>query len=342
MRQSREEKNFTAYNKGNRDKLSTGVSINKGLPQGSVIDLLLFSLYTSELCERVKPAHMYSVAVQLLTQLLVTYHLFLTTQKNNSSVTYVRTPMRIQDNCTKAGTMKISKYVYIHDCVILGSKVLHYDYVYSSRTNFLEVPKVDINTWYISKCLKIFVYPEERVIQHVIELSAKKSAVAPLGMRAQRLMQLQPIQNVCKIWYFDKMQFLNDTDTEGRMDVVITSEPEDAVENDVTIQQQIESTNEILGGQYEISDDGTLLLLSPSSPKTTAPASRYHKTNNAGTKINSKHYQQNILTHYEKELRRLYPNNDGVFHQDSAPSHASKSTIKWLKDRNIKFIPPEE
>ncbi|KAF2891376.1 hypothetical protein ILUMI_14797 [Ignelater luminosus] len=63
---------------------------------------------------------------------------------------------------------------------------------------------------------------------------------------------------------------------------------------------------------------------------------------NAGAKINSKYYQQNILTHYEKELGRLYPNNDSVFHQDSAPSHASKSTIKWLKDRNIKFIPPEE
>ncbi|KAF2888316.1 hypothetical protein ILUMI_17857, partial [Ignelater luminosus] len=63
---------------------------------------------------------------------------------------------------------------------------------------------------------------------------------------------------------------------------------------------------------------------------------------NAGVKINSKYYQQNILTHYEKELRRLYSNNDGVFHQDSAPSHASKSTIKWPKDRNIKFILPEE
>ncbi|KAF2890269.1 hypothetical protein ILUMI_15904 [Ignelater luminosus] len=42
---------------------------------------------------------------------------------------------------------------------------------------------------------------------------------------------------------------------------------------------------------------------------------------NAGAKINSKYYQQNILTHYEKELGRLYPNNDSVFHQDSAPSH---------------------
>ncbi|KAF2891617.1 hypothetical protein ILUMI_14556 [Ignelater luminosus] len=63
---------------------------------------------------------------------------------------------------------------------------------------------------------------------------------------------------------------------------------------------------------------------------------------NAGAKINSKYYQQNILNHYEKELRRLYSNNDGVFHQDSAPSHASKSTIKWPKDRNIKFILPEE
>ncbi|XP_071036503.1 uncharacterized protein [Parasteatoda tepidariorum] len=39
---------------------------------------------------------------------------------------------------------------------------------------------------------------------------------------------------------------------------------------------------------------------------------------------------------------RLYPNGDAVFHQDSAPSHASKVTQKFLSDQQVKFLRPEQ
>ena len=43
-----------------------------------------------------------------------------------------------------------------------------------------------------------------------------------------------------------------------------------------------------------------------------------------------------------EEVKVLYPKNDFIFHQDSAPSHVSKKTIKFLKDSNIKYITPRE
>ena len=61
-----------------------------------------------------------------------------------------------------------------------------------------------------------------------------------------------------------------------------------------------------------------------------------------GIKINSEYYINNVLKPFLKEAKVLYPQNDFIFHQDSAPSHASKKTIKFLKDNNIKFITPEE
>nr|XP_042895150.1 uncharacterized protein LOC122268807 [Parasteatoda tepidariorum] len=39
---------------------------------------------------------------------------------------------------------------------------------------------------------------------------------------------------------------------------------------------------------------------------------------------------------------RLYPNGDAVFHQDSAPSHASKVTQKFLTDQQVQFLRPEQ
>jgi hypothetical protein len=61
-----------------------------------------------------------------------------------------------------------------------------------------------------------------------------------------------------------------------------------------------------------------------------------------GVKINASEYQRNILNPFlEKDAKKLYPDNDFIFHQDSAPSHASKSTIKYLNDRKINFITPE-
>jgi hypothetical protein len=60
-----------------------------------------------------------------------------------------------------------------------------------------------------------------------------------------------------------------------------------------------------------------------------------------GVKINSDYYIRKILKPFiRRDIPKLYPNGDYVFHQDSAPSHASKKTIKFLKDNKISFIPP--
>lgn len=61
-----------------------------------------------------------------------------------------------------------------------------------------------------------------------------------------------------------------------------------------------------------------------------------------GVKINSEHYQKNIMKPFiEEDLIRLYPNGDGILQQDSAPSHTSKSTLQFLRSEGINFIPPE-
>jgi len=42
------------------------------------------------------------------------------------------------------------------------------------------------------------------------------------------------------------------------------------------------------------------------------------------------------------ECRRLYPNNDFVFLQDSAPSHRAKATQNFLRDNTPDFISSQE
>ncbi|XP_042904516.1 histone-lysine N-methyltransferase SETMAR-like [Parasteatoda tepidariorum] len=62
-----------------------------------------------------------------------------------------------------------------------------------------------------------------------------------------------------------------------------------------------------------------------------------------GAKINSEYYIQKILKPFLKDdYCRLYPNSDAVFHQDSAPSHASKVTQKFLTDQQVQFLRPEQ
>ncbi|GBO07073.1 hypothetical protein AVEN_207910-1 [Araneus ventricosus] len=58
-----------------------------------------------------------------------------------------------------------------------------------------------------------------------------------------------------------------------------------------------------------------------------------------GAKMNSEYYMQKILKPYLKDdYCRLYPNGDAAFHQDSAPSHASRVTQKFLTDQQVKFL----
>ncbi|GBL72601.1 hypothetical protein AVEN_127865-1 [Araneus ventricosus] len=62
-----------------------------------------------------------------------------------------------------------------------------------------------------------------------------------------------------------------------------------------------------------------------------------------GPKINSEYYIQKILKPFLKDdYRRLYPNGDAVFHQYSAPLHASRVTQKFLTDQQVQFLRPQK
>ena len=62
-----------------------------------------------------------------------------------------------------------------------------------------------------------------------------------------------------------------------------------------------------------------------------------------GAKINADYYIKNILKPFiRKDIPKLYPNGDYLFHQGSAPSHKAKKTQDFLRENNIPFITPEE
>ncbi|GBN46408.1 hypothetical protein AVEN_5621-1 [Araneus ventricosus] len=62
-----------------------------------------------------------------------------------------------------------------------------------------------------------------------------------------------------------------------------------------------------------------------------------------GAKINSVYYIQKILNPFlTDDYCRLYPNGDAVFHQGSAPSHASRVTQKFLTDQQVQFQKPQQ
>lgn len=62
---------------------------------------------------------------------------------------------------------------------------------------------------------------------------------------------------------------------------------------------------------------------------------------NPKVKIDSNYYINSILKPFFKsEVPKLYPDNSYVFHQDSAPSHRAKRTIKWLDDNKIHYLHP--
>ena len=50
------------------------------------------------------------------------------------------------------------------------------------------------------------------------------------------------------------------------------------------------------------------------------------------TKVNQKTYIDFLKTSLLPECRRLYPDSDFVFMQDSAPSHRAKATQNYLRD----------
>ncbi|GFX01369.1 uncharacterized protein TNCV_4736101 [Trichonephila clavipes] len=46
------------------------------------------------------------------------------------------------------------------------------------------------------------------------------------------------------------------------------------------------------------------------------------------SKINAKYYYSKVLKHFIRESKRLYTQGNFVFHQQCAPNHIAKSTIK--------------
>lgn len=62
-----------------------------------------------------------------------------------------------------------------------------------------------------------------------------------------------------------------------------------------------------------------------------------------GAKINAVYYQEKILKpFFRRHVQKLHPNGVYLFHQDSAPSHKAKATVKWLDEHKIAFIKPEQ
>jgi len=60
------------------------------------------------------------------------------------------------------------------------------------------------------------------------------------------------------------------------------------------------------------------------------------------TKVNQKTYPDFLKTSLLPECRRMYPDNDFVFMQDSAPSHRAKATQNFLRDNTPNFISSQE
>ncbi|GBM01338.1 hypothetical protein AVEN_135765-1 [Araneus ventricosus] len=83
---------------------------------------------------------------------------------------------------------------------------------------------------------------------------------------------------------------------------------------------------------------GVMVWMGISANGVTKPRFVQH-----GAKINSEYYIQKILKPFLKDdYCRLYPNGDAVFHQDSAPSQASRVTQKFLTDQQVKFLRPQQ
>jgi hypothetical protein len=65
-----------------------------------------------------------------------------------------------------------------------------------------------------------------------------------------------------------------------------------------------------------------------------------------GAKVNSNYYVNKILKPFlTRDIPRLFPKEERtnwIFHQDSAPSHTSKTTSNFLNEKKTNYIKPEE
>ena len=74
----------------------------------------------------------------------------------------------------------------------------------------------------------------------------------------------------------------------------------------------------------------------------------YHSKTNLyfikpGAKINSKYYQKNVIDKFmDRDRKRMFGNRSFLWHQDSAPSHTSSTTVDYFKEKGIKVITKEQ
>lgn len=62
-----------------------------------------------------------------------------------------------------------------------------------------------------------------------------------------------------------------------------------------------------------------------------------------GAKVNSKYYQGNVIKMFlDNDRKRLFGEDDFIWHQDSAPSHVSGSTTRYMEENGMKFITKEQ
>lgn len=60
-------------------------------------------------------------------------------------------------------------------------------------------------------------------------------------------------------------------------------------------------------------------------------------------KVNSQNYQDMMIEKFmEKDQKRMFGDGDWLFHQDSAPSHVSKSTMQYFANNNIPVISKDQ
>lgn len=52
-----------------------------------------------------------------------------------------------------------------------------------------------------------------------------------------------------------------------------------------------------------------------------------------GVKINANYYINKVLKPFLKEIVNFYPDNNYIFHQDSATYHTSKETQEFLRKK---------
>ena len=63
----------------------------------------------------------------------------------------------------------------------------------------------------------------------------------------------------------------------------------------------------------------------------------------SNVKINHQVYIDKVLKPFIRvDLPKLYPDGDYVFQQDSAHSHRSNKVAQFLKEKKIKYLPPQE